>query len=256
MLSESAPSPQGPIPQILGEATKPPASQPQPQEEKQRELRKEQEERQELLKQQELQEQQELLKQQELQEQQELLKQQELQEQQELLKQQELQERLAPPKQQLEEPPKQQAPRNQQAPPKQELEEPPRENDYRGIVLHAVDLSLDTLGRDGKHAVLSLLENRYGLRESDIPDHPRGFVVLLDELLGASAQNLEREIMSNIRLVSAAPGENLEAVIRSLKGQRRAEAPAETAADGSKSDAADADTAGFRYGATYSKRRD
>ena len=141
-----------------------------------------------------------------------------------------------------------------QEPPKQQ--EPPKETDYHEIVLHAVDISLDTMGSDGKHAVLSLLENRYGLRENDIPDHPRGFVVLLDELLGPSARTLEREIISNIRLISAAPGQNLEAVIKSLKEQRPAEAPAEAATEDLRSVAADADTVGFSYGAAYSKRRD
>lgn len=91
--------------------------------------------------------------------------------------------------------------------------------DYRKVVLHAVDVSLDALGNAGKQTVLSLLENRYGLTEKDIPDHPRGFVTLLDELLGSSAQILEREIISNIRLVSAVPGENLKAVVESLKEQ-------------------------------------
>jgi hypothetical protein len=154
----------------------------------------------------------------------------------------------------LEEP--QREPEKRQEPLQEKRQEPLQENNYRDIVLHAVDVSLDTLGRDGKHAVLNLLENRYGLREDEIPDHPRGFVVLLDELLGPSAQNLEREIISNIRLVSAAPGENLEAVIRSLKERRQAEAPAETAAEDSKSVAAEADTTEFRYGATYSRRKD
>ncbi|MGD0395655.1 MAG: hypothetical protein ABSB26_01935 [Nitrososphaerales archaeon] len=111
------------------------------------------------------------------------------------------------------------------------------------------------MGPDGKHAVLSLLENRYGLREGDIADHPRGFVVLLDAVLGPSARTLEREIISNIRLVSVAPGENLEAVIRSLKEQRQAEAPAEAATEDLRSGAADLNMVGFGHGATYPKHR-
>ncbi|MGD0478016.1 MAG: hypothetical protein ABSB29_07615 [Nitrososphaerales archaeon] len=102
---------------------------------------------------------------------------------------------------------------------KEEQEEPPREIDYRKIVLRAVDVGLDTLGNDQKHAVLTLLEDEYGFRENDIPDHPRGFVEVLDELLGPSARAVEREIISNIRLVWATPGENLETVMKSLKEQ-------------------------------------
>ncbi|MGD0478425.1 MAG: hypothetical protein ABSB29_09715 [Nitrososphaerales archaeon] len=130
-------------------------------------------------------------------------------------------------------------PASQPRPPKEEQKEPAEENDYRKVVLHAVDVSLDTLGNDGKHAILSLLENRYGLREQDIPDHPRGFVVLLDELLGASSQNLEREIMSSIRRVWAAPGEDLETVVESLKEHYLTAAPVEAAAEDPRSFAVD-----------------
>ena len=143
LLSGSAPSPEGPFPQNLGEAARLPASQPQS-------LKEEQEE---------------------------------------------------PPEE------------------KEEHEEPLRKIDYRKIVLRAVDLGLDTLGHDKKHTVLSLLEDEFGFRENDIPNHPRGFVEVLDALLGPSARAVEREIINNIRLVWAAPGENLETVVKSLKEQ-------------------------------------
>ena len=136
-----------------------------------------------------------------------------------------------------------------------EQEEHPDETGYRKVVLHAVDISLDTLGHDGKLAIISLLENRYGFRENDIPDYPRSFVELLDELLGSSSQNLEREIISNIRKVWAAPGENLEAVVESLKEHYPTTAPVETTAEGSRPVAAEANAAGFRYNATYSRHR-
>jgi hypothetical protein len=119
-----------------------------------------------------------------------------------------------------------------------------------------VDVSLDTLGRDGKQAILSLLENRYGFRENDIPDYPRSFIELLHELLGASAQNLEREIMNNIRKVWAAPGENLEAVVESLKENYQTVAQVQATAEDHRSAAADLDDAGYRYNAKYSRRRD
>jgi flagellar biosynthesis GTPase FlhF len=138
----------------------------------------------------------------------------------------------------------------------EEQEEPPEEHGYRKVVLHAVDISLDTLGHDGKQAIFSLLENRYGFRENDIPDYPRSFVELLDELLGTSSQNLEREIISTIRKVWAAPGENLEAVVESLKEHYQTTAPVEVAAKEPRSIAAEANAAGFRYNATYSRRRD
>ena len=135
--------------------------------------------------------------------------------------------RPRPPEEEQEEPPKEEEKQEDppKGPPKEEQGEPPEENGYRKVVLRAVDLSLDTLGHDGKQAILSLLENRYGFRENDIPDYPKSFVELLGELLGPSAQNLEREIMGNIRKVWAAPGNNLETVVESLKEHYPAAAP-------------------------------
>jgi len=125
-------------------------------------------------------------------------------------------------------------------PSKEQQEEPPEENDYRRVVLHAVDASLDTLGHDQKHAVLSFLENEYGFREKDIPDDPRRFVGLLYEMLGTSAQVLEREIIGSIRIVWAAPGETLEVVVKSLKEHYQTKTPAKAAAEDHRSVAADA----------------
>jgi len=151
-------------------------------------------------------------------------------------------------------PPKEEAPALE--PPTRAVEgvsnEVDTDNDYREIVVHAVDISLDTLGRDGKHAVLSLLENRHGLREQDVPDHPLDFVMLLEEILGASSQTLEREIITNIRTVSNAAGENLEEVIASLKALRKAEASEEKRRE---SHTKNTGSTGFRYDATYVRGR-
>jgi ribosomal protein L13E len=116
----------------------------------------------------------------------------------------------------LEEPPVE---KEEQELPGEKEKEPSKEIDYRKIVLRAADVGLDTLGHDQKQAVLGLLEGEYGFRESDIPNHPRGFIEVLDEILGPSSRTVEREIMSNIRLVRAVPGENLETVVKSLKEQ-------------------------------------
>jgi hypothetical protein len=115
---------------------------------------------------------------------------------------------------------------SQPVPSREEREEPLKEDDYRKIVFHAVDVGLDKLGTDQKQAVLSFLENEYGFREKDVPDNPKRFVGLLYEMLGTSAQALEREIVDNIRNVRAAPGETLEAVVNSLKGKCQTQTPA------------------------------
>ena len=134
------------------------------------------------------------------------------------------------------------------------LLEPPSGLDYRKIVIDAVDSSLDSLGRDGKYAIMSLLENRYGLREQDIPEHPGDFILLLEGTLGASAETLEREMMLNIRVVADAPGEDLEEVVNFLKEQNPIKPRRRIGADGSNSSTSGAK--GFRYDATYFRRRD
>jgi len=126
---------------------------------------------------------------------------------------------------------------------------PTQREAYREIVLEAVDVSLNSLGRDGKHAILSLLENRYDLRDQDIPDHPADFVVLLQEILGSSAKTLEREIILHIRSVVDAPGDTLEAVIKSLKERGPIRRKAQTSLRDSLFG-----PAGFRYDATYYRR--
>jgi len=106
----------------------------------------------------------------------------------------------------------------------------PGSDEYRNIMLQAVDCSLNILGKDGKQVLLSLLERRYGLREEEIPDHPRGFIEILGEILGSSAYTLEAEIVSEIRKVSAAQGQDLLTVARSLRQQCQAEVPVEETA--------------------------
>jgi hypothetical protein len=215
MLSDSAPSPEGSIPQVLGEGARPPASQPQPLKEEGEESPKEEQE-----------------------------------EHQGVTEEEPLQEREG-----QEDLPKEDQEEDSREHLEEHSEEHPEENGYRKVVLSAVDVGLETLGHDGKQAILSLLENRYGFRENDIPDYPKSFVELLGELLGSSAQNLEREIMNNIRKVWAAPGDNLETVVESLKEHYPSTAPVEVTAEGPRSVTAEANTTGFRYKATYSKRR-
>ena len=93
----------------------------------------------------------------------------------------------------------------------------PGVGDYRKIVLRAVDTSLDIIGKDGKQVLLSLLENRYGLIEEEIPEHPRAFIDLLEEDLGSSAYAIEKEITREIRKISSVQAENLYKVVELLK---------------------------------------
>jgi hypothetical protein len=90
-------------------------------------------------------------------------------------------------------------------------------NGYHEIVMKAVDKGLDFLGKEGKLVTLELLESRYGLTAEAIPEHPRGFIELLDEVLGSAAHVIEREIIREIRKVAAVKGETLHHVVHSLK---------------------------------------
>jgi len=237
MTSRPAPLPEESIPQILNDATRAPVPRPRHQMERQEEPSNERQEEPTMEKQEEptMEKQEEPTM--------------EKQEEPTMEKQEEL--TMEKQAESLENGGQEEPPRE-----KEKQEGHPEDNGYRKVVLRAVDVSLDTLGHDGKQAILSLLENRYGFRENDIPDYPRSFIELLGELLGMSSQSLEREIISNIRKVWAAPGENLETVVESLKEHLPAAAPAEAAAEDLGSVATDANKAGFRYRATYSRHRE
>ncbi len=92
-------------------------------------------------------------------------------------------------------------------------------NDFDKIVLQAIDTSLNILGQDGKQVLLNMMENRYGFRLQDVPQHPRDFIELLDGFLGETGYMLEKEIINEIRKVAPVQGKTLYQVVRSLKGQ-------------------------------------
>lgn len=108
----------------------------------------------------------------------------------------------------------------------QQTEGPKDVGNYRTIVRGAVDKSLDILGKEGKQVLLSLLENRYGVHEEEIPDHARGFIEILEEALGSSAYTVEREIMSEIRKITQIQGVNLHSVVELLMEEYPADTPA------------------------------
>lgn len=96
------------------------------------------------------------------------------------------------------------------------------------IISKAVDDSLSILGTEGKKAFLGLLESKYGMKLSDVPDRPRGFVGLLKANLGPTADEVEREIVREIRNVAPVRGTTLQEVVDSLKVMNEEEpAPAE-----------------------------
>jgi len=115
-------------------------------------------------------------------------------------------------------------------PPVEQSEGLPDVGDYRDIVHKAVDKALEIVGKDGKQVLLTLLENRYGLREEEIPDHPRAFIDLLELDLGSSAYTVEKEVMKEIRKVAAVRGENLYSVVEVLKEEYPGQVPVEKTA--------------------------
>jgi hypothetical protein len=91
--------------------------------------------------------------------------------------------------------------------------------DVDDAVSKAVDKGLDVLGNDGKQVILKLLEDRYGLRKEDIPRHPRGFVELLEGMVGSGGRVIEKEIISEISKTSAVQGDALYEVVSSMRGE-------------------------------------
>jgi hypothetical protein len=103
---------------------------------------------------------------------------------------------------------------------------PSKTNDE--IIAKAVDTSLSILGAEGRKAFLGLLESKYGMKLSDIPARPRGFVGLLKANLGPTADEVEREIVREIRNVAPVRGTTFQEVVDSLKALNSGEpAPSE-----------------------------
>jgi hypothetical protein len=88
---------------------------------------------------------------------------------------------------------------------------------YDKVVVDAVENSLQMLGSGGRAAILGLLENRYGMRLQDVPANPRGFIGVLHESLGSSAESIEREIINQIKQSLPVQGDSLHEVVQWLK---------------------------------------
>jgi hypothetical protein len=91
------------------------------------------------------------------------------------------------------------------------------------IIAKAVEDSLSILGAEGKKAFLGLLESKYGMKLSDVPARPRGFVGLLKANLGPTADEVEREIVREIRNVAPVRGTSFQEVVDSLKALNNVE---------------------------------
>ena len=85
------------------------------------------------------------------------------------------------------------------------------------IIVEAVKESLKMIGENGRDILVSLIENRYGMGYEDIPDHPRGFIGILRETLGSTADTVEREIVRQIKGVFPAQGSSFQEVVFEVK---------------------------------------
>ena len=90
-------------------------------------------------------------------------------------------------------------------------------DDKDAIVVKAVDASLGILGDDGKRAFLALLENKYGMKLGDVPARTRGFVGIMRENLGPTADEIEKEIVREIRKAVPVRGSSLSEAVEALR---------------------------------------
>ncbi len=90
-----------------------------------------------------------------------------------------------------------------------------------GVILSAVDAGLSLVGTAGKETVLGLLERRYGLSFEDIPEHPRNFIGIIEEILGPASRTIEAVMVAEIKKSNPVPGDTLYEVACSLKGKKR-----------------------------------
>jgi len=92
--------------------------------------------------------------------------------------------------------------------------------DVDEIILAAVESSLGDLGLAGRDTILGLLESRYGLSFDEIPEHPRGFIDLANEILGPTAKLLEARMVSEIGNACGVRGSTFCEVVSALKGKK------------------------------------
>lgn len=70
---------------------------------------------------------------------------------------------------------------------------------FDGEVMRSVYNGMDVLGGTGKKAILYHIEARFGLREEEIPHHPRRFVAALTHIFGKQAQVIVEAILKEMR---------------------------------------------------------
>jgi len=105
-------------------------------------------------------------------------------------------------------------------------EEEPKKSDHKldpnsprhvVVLTEALDHALEMIGRTGKEVLFAILEERYGLRSTDIESRPGEFMSALKHLLGNSALVIETDMLLSIREKTTVRGSSLEDAVDKLK---------------------------------------
>lgn len=71
---------------------------------------------------------------------------------------------------------------------------------FHGQIMRCVENGMDVLGDSGRMAIIYHIEARFGLKEEQIPQHPKRFVLALENIFGKQAGTIIGAILEQMRL--------------------------------------------------------
>jgi hypothetical protein len=88
---------------------------------------------------------------------------------------------------------------------------------YVVILFQALDNALDMVGRTGKDVLYTMLEERHGLKTTDVASKPGDFMSALRALLESSAMVIESYMLAYVSETTGVRGWSLEDAVDKLK---------------------------------------
>lgn len=71
---------------------------------------------------------------------------------------------------------------------------------FHGQIMRCVEDGMDVLGDSGRRAIIYHIEARFGLKEEQIPNQPKRFVLALENIFGKQAGTIIGAILDQMRL--------------------------------------------------------
>lgn len=88
-------------------------------------------------------------------------------------------------------------------------------------MVRALDYALDVVGRMGKEVILSMMEERHGLRAEDMLLRPGPYMAALRDIFGDSCELIEMYMLQKVEEETGMRDWNLESTVELLKKNYR-----------------------------------